>query len=148
MKDDAILGLEDIYQEGKVSRLVLMESDTPEGYRSMKEYRLLRKSGNNLVLLSANPWETGAYASSNVTVQADEEISLVGKSQEVNLKNGTMFAVVLQYQGEDSSGMENPNNWHAVSGEPIAGWKVTEDTGMDGILTAASGESTSVHCDS
>ena len=39
MKDDAILGLEDIYQEGKVSRLVLMESDTPEGYRSMKEYR-------------------------------------------------------------------------------------------------------------
>ena len=43
----------------------------------------------------------------------------------------------LQYQGEDSSGMENPNNWHAVSGEPIAGWKVTEDTGMDGILTAA-----------
>ena len=138
MKDDAILGLEDIYQEGKVSRLVLMESDTPEGYRSMKEYRFyFRKSGNNLVLLSANPWETGAYASSNVTVQADEEISLVGKSQEINLKNGTMFAVVLQYQGEDSSGMENPNNWHAVSGEPIAGWKVTEDTGMDGILTAA-----------
>ncbi len=103
----------------------------------MKEYRLLSQIREQSGLVVCKSSGDGAYASSNVTVQADEEISLVGKSQEINLKNGTMFAVVLQYQGEDSSGMENPNNWHAVSGEPIAGWKVTEDTGMDGILTAA-----------
>lgn len=122
-----LISLEDLNSKG-IKNMVLKETEAPSGYRKTKDVHLYFYKGNdNLVLLSENHWDTGAYASGNITVKADNEI-ILDNNRTVNLDNsGTLFAVVLQYTGSGADGLRNDANWIPIYGDPITGWHRVED---------------------
>ena len=126
--------------------LVLVETKTPPGYRSMGEiglyfYEAEKAKGNEVLLLSNSTWDKGAYAMPKVTATTSNDISLLGlATDEVEktvtlvgneaVKNPLMFAVVFQKQPDG-------NTWLPVSGDPLNGWKVHEDNSWGDVLEAA-----------
>lgn len=124
------------------NNLVLVETKTPEGYRTCGEIGLYFYKPNNdvkdevlLLADSEGVWENGAYAMPKVYATAKQKITLLGPnggtSREEDLsslENPTMFAVVFQKQGD---------NWYPVSGDPINGWKVESGNTWDDVLKAA-----------
>lgn len=134
--------------DGKGNNLILTETVTPEGYRSVGEIGLyFSQSANGEVLLLSNSiWDKGAYAMPKVTAttpsvihltagqyttvpQDKEYITLVGKGA---VENPLMFAVV--YQKQTVNGVDT---WLPVSGDPLNGWKVESDNKWDNVLSAA-----------
>ena len=128
-------------REGKV-RVVLKETTVPEGYRKastgdIKLYLQQFNIGDDddiVVMLSEDPWTTGVYAlpktlvlADSVTIQKGEQIVSVTDDE---LLNGTLFAVVEKKGGNDTT-------WHPVTGAPISGWKVWEETGIAEAIKAA-----------
>lgn len=127
--------------EGKV-RVVLKETNVPKGYRKastgdIKLYLQQFNIGDDddiVVMLSEDPWTTGVYAlpktlvlADSVTIQKGEQIVSVTDDE---LLNGTLFAVVEKKGGNDTT-------WHPVTGAPISGWKVWEETGIPEAIKAA-----------
>ena len=127
--------------EGKV-RVVLKETNVPKGYRKastgdIKLYLQQFNIGDDddiVVMLSEDPWTTGVYAlpktlvlADSVTIQKGEQIVSVTDDE---LLNGTLFAVVEKKGGNDTT-------WHPVTGAPISGWKVWEETGIAEAIKAA-----------
>ena len=127
--------------EGKV-RVVLKETKVPNGYRKastgdIKLYLQQFNIGDDddiVVMLSEDPWTTGVYAlpktlvlADSVTIQKGEQIVSVTDDE---LLNGTLFAVVEKKGGNDTT-------WHPVTGAPISGWKVWEETGIAEAIKAA-----------
>lgn len=140
--DGTLLSLNNLKNEyggdGKTGKFVLVESVTPEGYRSSPQIDLYFPEGYDelATLLSANPWDTGAYASPVVTVTLpDDPKGLDGTTYSSD--SGTYFAVVLKRQGASGDGSSAQSDWYPVYGDPITGWKVEPSTGMDAVLTAA-----------
>lgn len=137
-----LISLEELYNNKSIRYLVLKETEAPAGYRKPGDIHLRFDEGNgNLVLLSSNQWETGAYANGSITVSADNIITLDNK-QSVNLDdvNGTLFAVVMRYTGSESAGntdLENSDNWVAMYGDPIDGWHSADSTALASALEAA-----------
>lgn len=140
------VSLGELYTQG-IHNLVLAEEMTPAGYRSSGEMhiRLAQSEGGAVFALSENQWDTGAYASGNVRVQADAELTVNkgGGTETVAAATGTLFAVVLQRQDMEASIIE-ASNWRAVYGDPLSGWHVVKSSdgsgGNDtlaGIITAA-----------
>lgn len=126
--------------EGKV-RVVLKETTVPEGYRKASTgdiilYLQQFNIGDDddiVVMLSEDPWTTGVYAlpktlvlADSVTIQKSEQIVSVTDDE---LLNGTLFAVVEKNVGN--------NTWKPVTGAPISGWKVWEETGIAEAIKAA-----------
>lgn len=126
--------------EGKV-RVVLKETTVPEGYRKASTgdiilYLQQFNIGDDddiVVMLSEDPWTTGVYAlpktlvlADSVTIQKGEQIVSVTDDE---LLNGTLFAVVEKNVGN--------NTWKPVTGAPISGWKVWEETGIAEAIKAA-----------
>ena len=127
--------------------LVLVETQTPSGYRSVGEiglYFYKPDNGADEVLLLADKdsiWQKGAYAMPKVTATAPETIHLLQTQggatppEDVNLsgnnavENPLMFAVVFQKQANDT--------WLPISGDPINGWVVQSGSNWDNILAAA-----------
>lgn len=140
------VSLGELYSQ-KIYNLVLAEETTPAGYRSFGEMhiRLAQSEGGEVFALSENQWDTGAYASGNVRVQADAQLTVnkSGVTETVNTADGTLFAVVLQRQ-DTNQPINDASNWRAVYGDPLSGWHVVESSdgsgGNDtlaGIITAA-----------
>ena len=125
--------------------LVLVETKTPPGYRSMGEiglyfYEAKKDKGNEVLLLSNSTWDKGAYAMPKVTATTSNDISLLGLATDkvertVTLvgngavKNPLMFAVVFQKQDNGT--------WLPVSGDPLGGWTVHKDSTWKSVLEAA-----------
>lgn len=141
------VSLGELYTQGRIHNLVLAEETTPAGYRSFGEMhiRLAQSAGGEVFALSENQWDTGAYASGNVRVQADAQLTVnkSGVTKIVNTADGTLFAVVLQRQ-DTNQPINDASNWRAVYGDPLSGWHVVESSdgsgGNDtlaGIITAA-----------
>lgn len=141
-KDSTPLTIQELYDKYKNSKdaagnnLIVEETDTPAGYRTIDQVRLyFRKSVQDEVLLLSNSiWDKGAYAMPKVTVAASEAIELLKteteEAQAISLENDPlMFAVVYQKQGED--------DWRPVYGDPIHGWHVEPDSNWDSVLSAA-----------
>lgn len=118
--------------------LILKEKFTPSGYRSgAGEYKMylwhVRHAVNgqeSTLLLSDNPWTTGAYAQSKVSVTAPNKFMYTagnGLQQTVTTAEvlapgkGTLFAVVEKRSDSTS------NDWKIVSGDVLNGWKVRDD---------------------
>ena len=120
-----LISLEELNSDG-INYMVLKETEAPSGYRKTKDVHLYFYKGNdNLVLLSENHWDTGAYASGNITVKADNQIKLDDGTVDLD-DNGTLFAVVLQYTGSGADGLQNAANWIPIYGDPITGWHRVE----------------------
>ena len=123
---------------GQTGKFALVESVTPTGYRAPPQIDLYFPQGYDelATLLSANPWDTGAYASPVVTATLpDSPESLDGTTYSAD--DGTYFAVVLKRQDAAGSGSSTESQWYPVSGDPITGWTVQPGTSLQNVLTAA-----------
>ncbi len=127
--------------------LILVETKTPPGYRSMGEIGLyfdkaVNAKENEVLLLSHSTWDKGAYAMPKVTAttgntinllklatgdEVVDQVQLVGDGAE---KNPLMFAVVFQKQDDGKT-------WLPVSGDPLGGWTVHDNNSWTGVLEAA-----------
>ena len=140
--DGTLLSLNNLKNEyggpGQTGKFALVESVTPDGYRSPSQIDLYFPQGyaELATLLSANPWDTGAYASPVVTsTLPDAPQGLDGTTYSAD--DGTYFAVVLKRQGAQGSGSSTQSQWYPVSGDPITGWTVASGTSLQDVLTAA-----------
>lgn len=130
----------------KKNNLILKETETPPGYRSMGEiglyfYKADDAPDSDVLLLSNSTWDKGAYAMPKVTATTRNEISLLelAAGDEVKetvtlvgdgaVENPLMFAVVFQKQSDGT--------WLPVSGDPLNGWTVHKDSSWTGVLAAA-----------
>ena len=115
--------------------LILRETKVPPGYRSAEtamELRFHESDNGEVLLLSNNQWDTGAYAMSKVTATAPDSIRSEDGTKEVDLKNVTnpqIFAVVFQKQ--------ESGDWFPLYGDPISGWSVTDGSSWADIREAA-----------
>ena len=120
--------------------LTLTETSTPAGYRSAGAVRLhFAKVGEQHILLAADPWSTGAYATSGVLLTLGNSIDLystdggiMGDTPEkiLTLSDATakkMFGVIFMKDGDD---------WRPIHGNPIDGWKVEAGSGWQNIRAA------------
>ena len=131
----------------KKNNLILKETETPPGYRSMGEiglyfYKADDAPDSDVLLLSNSTWDKGAYAMPKVTATTRNEISLLelAAGDEVKetvtlvgdgaVENPLMFAVVFQKQ-------PGGNTWLPVSGDPLTGWTVHQDNSWESVLAAA-----------
>lgn len=140
--DGTLLSLNNLKNEyggtGKTGKFVLVETNIPQGYRAPPQIDLYSPEDypNLATLLSANPWDTGAYASPVVTVTLpDEPRGIDGTPYPAD--DGTYFAVVLKRQGASGDGGSTQSDWYPVSGDPITGWKVSSSTGIEAAIQAA-----------
>ena len=130
----------------KKNNLILKETETPPGYRSMGEiglyfYKADDAPDSDVLLLSNSTWDKGAYAMPKVTATTRNEISLLelAAGDEVKetvtlvgdgaVENPLMFAVVFQKQSDGT--------WLPVSGDPLGGWTVHDINSWTGVLEAA-----------
>ena len=140
--DGTLLSLNNLKNEyggaDKTGKFVLREVTVPAGYRAPGNVQLYFPDDfpQLATLLSANPWDTGAYASPMVTVTLPDTVQdLQGQSYAAD--DGTYFAVVLKRQNAAGDGGSPQSDWYPVSGDPIDGWNVAGNTGMAAILQAA-----------
>ena len=126
-------------QKEKLS-LTLTETSTPDGYRSAGAVGLhFAEVGEQHILLAADPWSTGAYATSGVLLTLGNRIGLysidggiMGDTPEkiLTLSDATakkMFGVIFMKDGDD---------WRPIHGNPIDGWKVEAGSGWQNIRAA------------
>lgn len=117
------------------SDLILRETRVPDGYRSNGdlELRFFKSASGEVLLLSNNQWDVGAYAMSKVTTTAPDTIVEADNGENrVDLRdeeNPLMFGVVFQKQ-------EN-GDWYPVYGDPLNGWHVTDRHEWSDIREAA-----------
>lgn len=138
-KDSTPLTIQELYdlcgkQTDAGNNLIVKETDTPAGYRTIDQVELYfcESIRGEVLLLSNSIWDKGAYAMPKVTVAASKAIALLETEGEeaISLENDPlMFAVVYQKQGED--------DWRPVYGDPIHGWHVEPDSNWDSVLRAA-----------
>lgn len=141
---DFPITIDNLYREygnigtGEESDLILSETKTPAGYRSIGDVGLYfyqnPTDSKEILLLSNSVWDKGAYAMAKVTTKTGnsiklndgEEIKLVGSGA---VDNPLMFAVVLQKQTD--------GDWYPVYGDPLKGWHVAKDSSWNSVLDAA-----------
>ena len=130
------------------NNLVLVETTTPEGYRTSGDIGLYFKEteSDEILLLSGEDsiWEKGAYAMPKVTATAGNSIQLLKDANDPTgtniegdkvlvgngaIENPLMFAVVFQKQGDGT--------WRPVSGDPLSGWTVQNASEWENVLKAA-----------
>lgn len=114
---------------------VLREESVPAGYRVAPDIPLYFDPDitSNAMLLSADPWGTGAYAQPSLTVTAGSDVrtedgALVNTDNGL-LPGGLMFGVVME---RDAAGM-----WHPAYGDALGGWTVLDGTGEEAAIEAA-----------
>lgn len=140
--DGTLLSLNNLKNEyggpGQTGKFVLVEEDVPEGYRAPEPIDLYFPADfpQLATLLSANPWDTGAYASPTVTVTLPDTVEDL-QGQQYPADSGTYFAVVLKRQTAGGNGSSTQSQWYPVSGDPITGWNVAGSTDMSAVLQAA-----------
>lgn len=89
-------------------------------------------------------WKTGAFAAAKETITAPLTVykannDLTKSDETVNLDSGILFAVVLKRDKSAGTGIKDPSNWYAVSGDPStgAGYTLAKEPGMTGAIEAA-----------
>ena len=143
-ENDFPITIDNLYREygnigtGEESDLILSETNTPAGYRSIGDVGLYfyqnPTDSNEILLLSNSVWDKGAYAMAKATTTTgnsimlnnNEIIKLVGTGA---VENPVMFAVVYQKQDNDT--------WLPVYGDPLKGWHVANDSSWNSVLEAA-----------
>lgn len=110
-----------------ISHYVLKETKTPEGYRKSPDARLkyMTNADKSIgFLLSDNYWESGVYARpEQVVTIAGDTVKEYGNEHKIGVGDGNVFAVILK---RDRSVDDMNACWHAVSGDSVKGWTVSE----------------------
>lgn len=128
--DGETLPLNDLKADG---HYLLVEETVPVRYRSGTEpielYVKTASNGNKKLLLSANAWDTGAYAMPMVRVSAttDGDGNIQGEgNSDYNAREGGLIVAAI-FMGENVEyGETNPDGLNLVYGDPVNGWKTAK----------------------
>lgn len=118
--------------EGRQRANLVLQQAVPDGYRGEDTIQLyLLESGQNVLLLSDNTWDTGAYAYSNSTISMSGSFEY-GTGVPANLKTdgGTMFAVILR---RDIQAQPETDSWYMLTGSATAGWNKADQPVNDNV---------------
>ena len=155
VKDNGVINFDDLGHR----YYLLKETGVPEGYRSSLaatdgsmqfEYvPTSDKKGASGVIINrggmdadSSVWQSGAFAGSKETITAPSTVykandDLTKSNETVSPGSGILFAVVLKRDKSASTGINDPNNWYAVSGDPTKGYTLAKDQGKLGAIEAA-----------
>ena len=157
--DNGVINFDDLYKEHGYQYYLLKETKVPEGYRSSltatdgsMQFEYVPASDENGaggVIINrggmdadSSVWQSGAFAGSKETITAPSTVykandDLTKSNETVNPGSGILFAVVLKRDKSASTGINDPNNWYAVSGDPTKGYTLAKDQGKLGAIEAA-----------
>lgn len=158
--DNGVINFDDLYKLG-CRYYLLKETKVPEGYRSslaatggsmqLEYVPASAENGAGGVIINRGGmdvgsvvWKTGAFAAAKETITAPSTVykannDLTKSDKTVNLGSGILFAVVLKRDKSAGTGIKDPSNWYAVSGDPStgAGYTLAKEPGMTGAIEAA-----------
>ena len=160
--DNGVINFDDLYNKNHDNKYYLLkETHVPEGYRSsltatggsmqLEYVPASAENGAGGVIINRGGmdagsvvWKTGAFAAAKETITAPPTVykannDLTKSNETVNLDSGILFAVVLKRDKSAGTGIEDPSNWYAVSGDPStgAGYTLAKEPGMTGAIEAA-----------
>lgn len=160
--DNGVINFDDLYNKDHSNKYYLLkETRVPEGYRSsltatggsMQLEYVPASAGNGAggVIINRGGmdadsvvWKTGAFAGAKETITAPSTVyqannDLTKSDKTVNLDSGILFAVALKRDKSAGTGIKDPSNWYAVSGDPStgAGYTLAKESGMTGAIEAA-----------
>lgn len=160
--DNGVINFDDLYNKNHDNKYYLLkETHVPEGYRSsltatggsmqLEYVPASAENGAGGVIINRGGmdagsvvWKTGAFAAAKETITAPLTVykannNLTKSNETVNLDSGILFAVVLKRDKSADTGIKDPSNWYAVSGDPStgAGYTLAKEPGMTGAIEAA-----------
>lgn len=161
--DNGVINFDDLYNKDHDNNkyYLLKETRVPEGYRSslaatggsmqLEYVPASAENGAGGVIINRGGmdagsvvWKTGAFAAAKETITAPSTVykannDLKKSDKTVNLDSGILFAVVLKRDKSAGTGIKDPSNWYAVSGDPStgAGYTLAKEPGMTGAIEAA-----------
>ena len=160
--DNGVINFNDLYNKNHDNKYYLLkETHVPEGYRSsltatggsmqLEYVPASAENGAGGVIINRGGmdagsvvWKTGAFAAAKETITAPLTVykainDLTKSDKTVNLDSGILFAVVLKRDKSAGTGIKDPSNWYAVSGDPStgAGYTLAKEPGMTGAIEAA-----------
>ena len=158
--DNGVINFDDLYSKDNDCRYYLLkETKVPEGHRSSltatdggMQFEYVPASDKNVaggVIINrggmdadSSVWQSGAFAGSKETITAPSTVykandDLTKSNETVSPGSGILFAVVLKRDKSASTGINDPNNWYAVSGDPTKGYTLAKDQGKLGAIEAA-----------
>lgn len=161
--DNGVINFDDLYNKDHDNNkyYLLKETRVPEGYRSslaatggsmqLEYVPASAENGAGGVIINRGGmdagsvvWKTGAFAAAKETITAPSTVykannDLTKSDKTVNLDSGILFAVVLKRDKSADTGIKDPSNWYAVSGDPStgAGYTLAKESGMTGAIEAA-----------
>lgn len=161
--DNGVINFDDLYNKDHDNNkyYLLKETRVPEGYRSslaatggsmqLEYVPASAENGAGGVIINRGGmdagsvvWKTGAFAAAKETITAPSTVykannDLTKSDKTVNLDSGILFAVVLKRDKSTGTGIKDPSNWYAVSGDPStgAGYTLAKEPGMTGAIEAA-----------
>ena len=161
--DNGVINFDDLYNKDHDNNkyYLLKETRVPEGYRSslaatggsmqLEYVPASAENGAGGVIITRGGmdvgsvvWKTGAFAAAKETITAPSTVykannDLTKSDKTVNLDSGILFAVVLKRDKSAGTGIKDPSNWYAVSGDPStgAGYTLAKEPGMTGAIEAA-----------
>lgn len=161
--DNGVINFDDLYNKDHDNNkyYLLKETRVPEGYRSslaatggsmqLEYVPASAENGAGGVIINRGGmdagsvvWKTGAFAAAKETIAAPSTVykannDLTKSDKTVNLDSGILFAVVLKRDKSAGTGIKDPSNWYAVSGDPStgAGYTLAKEPGMTGAIEAA-----------
>ena len=161
--DNGVINFDDLYNKDHDNNkyYLLKETRVPEGYRSslaatggsmqLEYVPASAENGAGGVIINRGGmdagsvvWKTGAFAAAKETITASSTVykannDLTKSDKTVNLDSGILFAVVLKRDKSAGTGIKDPSNWYAMSGDPStgAGYTLAKEPGMTGAIEAA-----------
>lgn len=161
--DNGVINFDDLYNKDHDNNkyYLLKETRVPEGYRSslaatggsmqLEYVPASAENGAGGVIINRGGmdagsvvWKTGAFAAAKETITAPSTVykannDLTKSDKTVNLDSGILFAVVLKRDKSAGTGIKDPSNWYAVSGDPSTGavYTLAKEPGMTGAIEAA-----------
>lgn len=161
--DNDVINFDDLYNKDHDNNkyYLLKETRVPEGYRSslaatggsmqLEYVPASAENGAGGVIINRSGmdvgsvvWKTGAFAAAKETITAPSTVykannDLTKSDKTVNLDSGILFVVVLKRDKSAGTGIKDPSNWYAVSGDPStgAGYTLAKEPGMTGAIEAA-----------
>lgn len=156
--DNGVINFDDLYNKDHSNKYYLLkETRVPEGYRSsltatggsmqLEYVPASAENGAGGVIINRGGmdagsvvWKTGAFAGAKETITAPSTVYQANNDlTKVSLDSGILFAVVLKRDKSAGTGIKDPSNWYAVSGDPStgAGYTLAKEPGMTGAIEAA-----------